>query len=217
MQSRFRKNIFVIIMICTVLAAMITLVSFSPTLYRIFCATTGFGGTVRKATAVKHEENSGKPLITVYFDSNVASDLDWEFSPAQRKVEARIGDPVKVYYDVTNRSDETIVARAVYNITPYKAASYFFKIECFCFTEERLGPGESAHMPLVFYVDDQFLKDKSMDDVTAITLSYTFYKKKDLTPEEVGAARNLKAGSQKLDSSLKEDKKMPFENDSRRR
>ena len=155
--------------------------------------------------------------ITVRFDANVAPGLSWEFRPEQRMVETRFGEPTKVYYYAKNNSDETVVARATFNVTPYQTAPYFFKIECFCFTEEKLGPGESARMPLVLYIDEQMLKDKNAKMFRNITLSYTFFKQNDLSPEEVEAARDLKAGSVATDAKLESAESVGFENDAPRR
>ena len=109
------------------------------------------------------------------------------------------------------------VARATFNVTPYKAAPYFFKIACFCFTDEKLAPGESAHMPLVLYVDKQLLKDPNTRDVGEITLSYTFFKQKDLSADQVAAARDLGTGSKKTDRNLKQTGSVDFDNDAPRR
>ena len=218
-MKKISNNKTAIFFIMAVLCIMIGLVSYSPTLYKIFCAVTGFGGTVNRAVAVQEKsvENIDTPTLTIMFNSDVAPGLDWDFKPAQRKVTVHIGQSKKVYYYARNNTDETIVARAVYNVTPYKVAPYFFKIECFCFTDERLGPGEEAKMPLVFYVDKQFMKDKNVQDVTAITLSYTFYKQKDLDARKIQDARDLKKGSKKLDADLNaKDASAAFENDARR-
>src|SRR3546814_876668 len=155
----------------TLMALMSGLVVYSPTLYRMFCDLTGFGGTVQRAAAPQPARAATNETVTVFFDANVAPDLPWEFRPEQRKVEARFGEPTRVNYYARNNSDATVVARATFNVTPYKAAPYFFKIECFCFTEEKLGPGESAQMPLVLYVDEQILKDpnaKEVDRMSAV-------------------------------------------------
>jgi cytochrome c oxidase assembly protein subunit 11 len=212
---RIGRNLPLLAALVTVLAVMIGLVSYSPTLYRIFCAATGYGGTVNRAEAALAPGTSGR-TVTVRFDANVAPGLDWEFAPGQRSVEARIGEPTKAYYTARNTSDETIVAHASFNVTPYQLAPYFFKIECFCFTEERLAPGESAKMPLVFYLDEEMLNDKDAKDLTTVTLSYTFFKQTDLTPEEVAAARDLAGESETLDAKLAEDGKAAFANDAPR-
>ncbi|OSQ39036.1 hypothetical protein TMES_08070 [Thalassospira mesophila] len=231
-------------------AVMVTLVVYSPTLYRMFCAATGVGGAVRQisvpnktanaadtttqqgqgtpvsaATGGTGSPNGASPtvaeatsddMVEVYFDANVAKGLPWEFYPEERMVKARLGEPVKVYYYAKNNSDETIVARAVFNVTPYKSAQYFFKIECFCFTNEKLAPGESARMPLVLYIDDQIHKDPNTAEVKDITLSYTFYRQSDLTDQEVSAARELKAGSDQKEAELSRSANIDLENDVRR-
>ncbi len=213
--SRFRK-FWPLVLAGTLLSVSTTAVVYSPTLYRIFCAYTGYGGTVQRVRAPQAAANDDGKTITVQFDANVGSSLPWDFTPGQRSVTVKFGEPTKVYYRAKNNSDRTIVGRAVFNVTPYQAASYFFKIQCFCFTNERLGPGESADMPLVFYVDPQMLKDKDARAVTNITLSYTFYRQKDLTPAEIAAARDLSAGSREKDAALKVDDTAQYLNDAPR-
>jgi cytochrome c oxidase assembly protein subunit 11 len=196
-MKRFKKGWAASLAIAFVAMAITTVgVIYSPTLYRMFCAATGYGGTTRRALKpVAAVDPAQARTIKVRFDANVAPGLDWDFKPAQREVIAKIGEPTQVFYTAHNRSNKTIVARATYNVTPGKVAQYFFKVECFCFTNERLGPGESARMPLIFYVDQQFLKDRDTRDVPAITLSYTFFKQPS-TPETLASARDLAKGSQ---------------------
>lgn len=210
------KNLRVVALAGALVAAMSVPVVYAPTLYRMFCDLTGFGGTVQRTTAPQPVA-AGRETVTISFDSNVAPGLPWEFRPEQRKVETRFGEATKVYYFAKNNSDETIVARATFNVTPYKVAPYFFKIECFCFTEEKLGPGESARMPLVIYVDEQLLKDRGTREIRDITLSYTFFRQSDLSREQAEKARDLKAGSKKLDLELKRSESVKFENDAPRR
>jgi len=135
----------------------------------------------------------------------------------QRKVVTHFGEPTKIYYYAKNNSDQTVVARATYNVTPYSAATYFFKIQCFCFTNEKLAPGQSVKMPVVLYVDDQLTKDPNTREVNNITLSYTFYRQDDSSAQVRTSARDLKAGSEALDETLKDTKKADFENDAPRR
>lgn len=217
-----KKNLRVLAAVGVLMAGMVGLVVYAPTLYQMFCDLTGFGGTVQRATVEQTSpESNTQPAsnktVTVRFDANVAPGLSWEFRPEQRSVETRIGEPTRVNYFARNNSDETVVARATFNVTPYKAAPYFFKIECFCFTEEKLGPGESAQMPLVLYVDEQILKDPGTDDVDQITLSYTFFRQTDLSPAEVEAARDLKGESESLDAELEQSDAVEFKNDAPRR
>ena len=199
------------------MAVMSGLVIYAPTLYQTFCNLTGFGGTVQQSTAPDPALVASNESVTVYFDANIAPGLPWEFKPEQRKVETRFGEPAKVYYYAKNNSDETVVARATFNVTPYKTAPYFFKIECFCFTEQRLGPGESARMPLVLFVDEQLLEDRGTNEVRSITLSYTFFKQTDLSTEDVAAARDLRAGSEEIDAKLDRAEPVDFDNDAPRR
>jgi cytochrome c oxidase assembly protein subunit 11 len=182
------------------IAIMGGLVAYSPTLYRMFCAATGYGGTVQRS--LKVEAEAGGAPITVRMDSNVAPGLDWSFQPEQPQVETRVGIPTPVYFDATNRSDHTIVARAVYNVTPYKIGSYFSKTECFCFQEEKLDAGESARMTVVFYVDPKMTDDPETKEVRTITLSYTFFPESDVVPEAARSVRDLRSGSAKQDASL---------------
>jgi len=195
---------------------MTALVAYSPQLYQWFCSATGYGGAVRRAvapvaTASASESNADE--ITVIFDSNVSKDLPWEFKPEQRRIKVKFGVPTQVYYDAKNLSDQTIVARAVYNVSPDEIAPYFFKIQCFCFTNEKLKPGESARMPLVFYIDREAEKDKDAKTVDEVTLSYTFYPQNGLTPQEVAQTRDLGTGSAEKDAQIKRDGSADFEND----
>lgn len=219
-MSENNKNHFpILIGIMLALSVMIVLVIYSPTLYRLFCSVTGVGGTVNRGVtqSVNKPEDAQMPEITVRFDSNVDPALGWEFRPEQREVKVRVGKPAKIYYYAKNNTDQTIVGRAIYNVTPYKIATYFFKTECFCFTEEKLGPGEDAHMPVVFYIDKQFMKDPNVQDVKSITLSYSFFKKKDLDAAKIEAARDLKGGSKDIDDALKpDDATANFDNDAPR-
>lgn len=220
-----RKDLRVLVPAGAAVLLMTGLVSYSPTLYRMFCALTGYGGTVQRAVATEVGKESGTAegaaaegkRIEVYFDAHVAPGLPWEFRPETREVKTRLGEPTKVYYYARNNSDETVVARATFNVTPYKAAKYFFKIECFCFTEEKLGPGESARLPLVLYVDEQAAKDPNTQEVDDFVLSYTFFRQKDLSAEETAQARDLKRGSAELDAELGSGGAVGFDNDAPRR
>jgi cytochrome c oxidase assembly protein subunit 11 len=213
-----KRNLWPLALVALMLGASTTLVIVSPTLYRLYCAVTGYGGTVNRAVAKNLAPTAGETrTITIFFDANVAPGLPWSFRPMQRKVVARLGEPTRIYYYAKNNSDRTVVARALFNITPYRMASYFFKIECFCFTNEKLGPGESAKMPVELYVDEEMAKDKNMSDIHEITLSYTFYPQDSASPDVVSQARALKAGSDALEAKLQQSKKATFENDAPRR
>jgi len=213
MNKARAKNLPVLVMAATLIAIMSGLVIYSPTLYRMFCSLTGYGGAVQRAIAPQAAATTSNETVTVSFDANVAPDLPWDFRPEQQRVVTHFGEPTKVYYYAKNNSDKTLVGRAVFNVTPFAAAPFFFKIECFCFTDEKLKPGESARMPLVFYVDQDMLKDPDANMLTELTLSYTFYKQADRTAEELKKVRDLKAGSAKTDAKLKKAQSAQFEND----
>jgi len=217
MNKARAKNLPVLVMAATLIAIMSGLVIYSPTLYRMFCSLTGYGGAVQRAIAPQAAATTSDTTVKVSFDANVAPDLPWDFRPEQRSVVTHLGEPTKVYYYAKNNSDRTLVARAVFNVAPFATAPYFFKIECFCFTNEKLGPGESARMPLVFYVDEEMLKDPDAEMLREITLSYTFYKQPDPSAEEVKSVRDLKTGSEQTDARLKQTGSAEFNNDALRR
>ena len=151
-------------------------------LYDWFCRATGFNGTTQVATSTP----SGAPLgrtIAVRFDSNVSGGLPWKFVPEQTEIKVRIGEVVTVFYTVTNQSARTTAGVAAYNVAPLTVGSYFQKINCFCFSEQTFGPGETREMPVVFYVDPALAADSENDGLNTITLSYTFYPVRDAAPK----------------------------------
>ena len=155
---------------------MVVAVSYSVTLYRLFCSATGANGTTQRVAA-----DTVKPIdryVIVRFDSNVAPDLPWHFRPLQRRVRVRLGEDTPVFFEAENMSDHDIVGHATFNVTPEKVGAYFKKIECFCFTEETLAAHAKVQMPVEFYVDPAMAADPSTNDVTEITLSYTFFRTK---------------------------------------
>lgn len=142
-------------------------------LYQIFCQVTGYGGTTKRA-----ESAPTKVLdrtIKVYFDANTSKSLPWKFKPVQNSMALKIGETGLAYYKATNLSDKTVRGSALFNVTPVAAGSYFNKIECFCFTEQELKPGESVDMPVTFFVDPDFVNDPDTKKIQEITLSYTFF------------------------------------------
>jgi cytochrome c oxidase assembly protein subunit 11 len=155
--------------------------------YNWFCRATGFNGTTQVATSAP----SSAPLarkITVRFDSNVAPGLPWKFEPEQPEVEVKIGEVKTIYYKVTNQAARTTTGQAAYNVAPLTVGAYFEKINCFCFTEQTMAPGEKRDMAVVFYVDPSIVKDHDNDGLNTITLSYTFYAVRNPTPKPVVAA-----------------------------
>ena len=159
-------------------------------LYNLFCRVTGFGGTPQVASAAPGQVLDRK--ITVRFDANVGRGLPWRFEPEVRSVDVRLGEVVTIYYTVVNQSARETAGLASYNVAPPQTGGYFTKINCFCFTEQRLKPGERREMAVVFYVDPALARDADQDDLNTITLSYTFYPAP--TPQQ-GVATNARAPS----------------------
>jgi cytochrome c oxidase assembly protein subunit 11 len=159
--------------------------------YNWFCRATGFNGTTQVATSAP----SDAPLqrkISVRFDANVGPGLPWKFEPEQNEIEVRIGEVVTVFYTVTNQAARATTGVAAYNVAPLTVGAYFQKINCFCFTEQTMGPGEKREMPVVFYVDPQLAKDSENDTLKTITLSYTFYPVRDPAPKPLAAGEGDK-------------------------
>lgn len=163
-----------------VIVAMAGLTAASVPLYDLFCKVTGYGGTPRVAegpAAATGQE------VTVYFNADTGADLPWSFQPAQRSVGVKLGQEQLAFYEAVNRSDGPVVGRAVYNVTPFKAGSYFSKVHCFCFEEQTLQPGERVDMPVSFFVDPIMLDDADAREIRQITLSYTFFIDREATAE----------------------------------
>ncbi|MBV9969132.1 MAG: cytochrome c oxidase assembly protein [Xanthobacteraceae bacterium] len=158
-------------------AAMVGMSYAAVPLYSWFCRTTGFGGTPIVAKAAPAQTLSRR--ITVRFDANIGSGLPWRFEPERPSIDVSLGEVATVYYSVTNLSGRETAGQAAYNVAPSTAGGYFDKINCFCFTEQRLGPGEKREMAVVFYVDPELAKDADQNDLNTITLSYTFYPARD--------------------------------------
>ncbi|MEQ8332418.1 cytochrome c oxidase assembly protein [Nisaea sp.] len=172
-----RSNTRTALVLAGVVVCMVGVSFASVPLYDLFCRVTGFGGTTQIADQESTEILGRK--VTVRFDASVQPDLNWRFKPAQKAIETRIGETQLAFYEAVNMGDEPVVATAVFNVTPDKAGLYFDKIDCFCFTEQILQPGERVDMPVSFYLDPEMDKDVKMDGLTTITLSYTFYKAQD--------------------------------------
>jgi cytochrome c oxidase assembly protein subunit 11 len=155
-------------------------------LYNWFCRATGFNGTTQVATSAPASGALARK-IAVRFDANVAAGLPWKFEPEQTEIEIPIGQVVTVYYSVINQSARPTTGQAAYNVAPLTVGAYFQKINCFCFTEQTMAPGEKREMPVVFYVDPALAADADNDLLNTITLSYTFYPVRDPSPKPLAA------------------------------
>ncbi len=169
------KNGITAALLFSVAGGMVGLAFASVPLYQWFCQVTGFGGTPNITSAPVAAAPSEK-TITVRFDANVSPALPWRFGPEKLEIRVKAGEPTLVFYKAVNQSDGPITGTASFNVTPFKAARYFSKIDCFCFSEQRLSAGEEASMPVEFFVDPGIFTDPNTRDVTAITLSYTFFR-----------------------------------------
>jgi cytochrome c oxidase assembly protein subunit 11 len=175
-NKRFRKRLTAGLA-TTAVAGMVAMSFAAVPLYREFCQLTGFAGTPRIFAAVSNSEVDR--TVTVGFNTDIGSGLPWTFAAAQGPMTIKLGETALAYFKARNDSDHPIVGKATFNITPFKAGIYFDKIACFCFTEQRLEPGEEVLMPVTFYVDPALASDPATRDVNNITLSYTFYQADD--------------------------------------
>jgi cytochrome c oxidase assembly protein subunit 11 len=168
------KNLKVATIVASVAVGMVGLAYASVPLYDLFCRVTGFGGTTQRADAAPATVLDR--TIRIAFDANVNSGLGWEFKPVQRQQTVRIGEQSLAFYHATNVGKDPVTGTATFNVSPPQAGSYFSKIQCFCFTEQTLQPGQSIDMPVTYYVDPDIANDPDLKSLDTITLSYTFFK-----------------------------------------
>jgi len=176
-----------LMLVCVgVVASMVALSFASAPLYRLFCQVTGFGGTALRAerapdTVLERE-------VTVRFNADTDPSLPWAFRPVQREIKVKLGETALAFYTARNLGHEKITASATFNVTPLKVGGHFDKIDCFCFKEQTLAPGETAELPVSFFVDPSLATDRNLDDIKVITLSYTFFRARKPEPPRVSAA-----------------------------
>lgn len=175
MTTLARRNGRTAALAALLVAAMVGLAFASVPLYRLFCQVTGFGGTPLRAEEVEPSLQATGKLISVRFDANTSSALPWEFKPEERVQRVAVGARDMAFYTAKNLGDKPVTGTATFNVTPAQAGQYFTKIQCFCFTEQTLKPGEEVRMPVVFFVDPKILDDPNARRISEITLSYTFY------------------------------------------
>ena len=168
------------------LAVMGSVTAASPALYKIFCQVTGYGGTTQRATAPSDKVLD--KIVTVRFDANVSPSLKWKFEPVQATMDVKIGENALAFFRATNTSDKPLTGTAAFNVSPDVAGIYFNKIECFCFKEQTLQPGQSVEMPVSFFLDPKMVEDRDTAGLQNVTLSYVFY------PSERTAAAPGQAG-----------------------
>ena len=179
-----RRNRIMAIASIGLVVSMVGLAYAAVPLYRLFCQVTGYGGTTQTAEAASSE--IGERIIKVRFNADISAGLPWRFKPVQREMTLRVGETGLAFFRAVNQGQNAISGQATFNVTPLKAGIYFNKIECFCFTEQRLEPGQTVDMPVSFFIDPEISKDPNLDDVKTITLSYTFFQ---LDPTDDGSSR----------------------------
>lgn len=182
-------------------AGMVGLSFASVPLYDLFCRVTGFGGMTQVSTGPA--DRVLDRVVTVRFNADVNNSLTWDFKPGVKSVDVRVGEAMTIAYHAHNPGKTAMVGTATYNVTPEKAGQYFNKIQCFCFTEQVLQPGQSIEMPVNFYVDPAMADDPNMADVQTITLSYTFFRADDQSAAQGAPVQGAAAGA--LDEAVAKD------------
>jgi cytochrome c oxidase assembly protein subunit 11 len=170
---RRRKGATALLLV-SVVAGMVGLSFASVPLYRLFCQATGAGGTTQRAD--RAPANASDVVVTIRFNAETAPDLGWEFHPLQDAVTVHPGEQRQIFYRAVNKTTQPVTAAATFNVTPAKSGIYFDKLQCFCFSEQHLEPGESADMGVVFFVDPDILTDPNTTELRTITLSYTMFR-----------------------------------------
>lgn len=186
-----RRHARLVLSLAGMVVGMFALAYAAVPLYEIFCRVTGYGGTTQRAE--KPSEQVLEQRIKVKFDANLSRDMGWHFTPVTRALDVKIGETGLAFYQAANPASKPLAGTATFNVTPEIAGSYFNKIECFCFTEQVLQPGESVDMPVTFFIDPDIVKDPDAKHVTEITLSYTFFPVK--KAGDMAAAKQTKEGS----------------------
>jgi cytochrome c oxidase assembly protein subunit 11 len=181
-----RRTSATVLPLAAVVVGMVGLSFASVPLYRLFCQATGYGGTTQRAAAAPKEVADA--LITVRFDAETAPDLGWEFRPLTEEKLVHPGEQTEVFFRAVNHSADPVTGTATYNVTPAKTGIYFDKLQCFCFTRQRLLSGESRDMGVTFFVDPDVLRDPDTSEVRTITLSYTMFRASEPKIPEAGAA-----------------------------
>jgi cytochrome c oxidase assembly protein subunit 11 len=175
--------------LAAVVVVMVGLSFAAVPLYRIFCQQTGWAGTPQRAASAS--KTIAPETVTVRFDANVTSGLPWNFEPLQPEITLHVGENKLAFFRAANRSKETVTGSAVFNVSPDIMGQYFNKVQCFCFTEQTLKPGEAVEMPVSFFIDPAILKDRDAKTVQDMTLSYTFYKVQKPQREQADAASQI--------------------------
>ncbi len=191
MEGQNRKSVRLALMLASVAVGMVGLAYASVPLYDLFCRVTGYGGTTQQADLAPDVILDRD--VTIEFDANTSREMPWDFKPAKPKITMKVGETGLAFYEAYNPTNRAIKGTATFNVTPQKVGQYFTKIDCFCFTEQVLQPGERVDMPVTFFVDPEIDKDPNAKEVKVITLSYTFFISEDDEETEVSAKSEKKS------------------------
>lgn len=175
-MSNLNKNRNLALSLFAVSLGMLMLSFASAPLYSLFCQVTGYGGTTQ--VAERAPQNALSQEMTVRFNADVEQGLPWTFAPDQRQVVVKIGEQKRISYHAKNNGAMPYTGTAIYNVTPHAAAEYFDKIQCFCFENHELVPGQKMELPVTFFIDPAIVNDPNVKDLKTVTLSYTFFKSK---------------------------------------
>ncbi|KAA1178179.1 cytochrome c oxidase assembly protein [Rhizobium tropici] len=179
-RSGGRSNGMIVAMCLSFVVGMSAMCAAAVPLYRMFCQVTGYNGTTQRVEQVSNVILDKQ--IQVSFDANVAPGLPWDFKPLQKSVSPKIGETVEVRFEIENKSDKMERGQAIFNVSPLEAGVYFNKVQCFCFNETDLAPGEKREMSVVFYVDPEITRAVETKTINALTLSYTYYPREGVKP-----------------------------------
>lgn len=182
LANRKTSNLAVVILCLGFVGGMTGLAYAAVPLYKLFCQVTGYGGTTKKADEYVGEISD--TVIRVSFDTNISSELNWQFKPQQRSIEVRLGENSTAIFLARNLGSDVTSGTANFNVTPQWTGRYFNKIECFCFTEQTLAAGEEVEMPVLFFIDPAIADDPLLKSIQTITLSYTLFSKDKSEPQD---------------------------------
>ncbi len=185
-NSRFALNILAIVV------GMFGLAYASVPLYSMFCKVTGYGGTTQEGKAIPDKVYDRE--IKVFFNTDVNPELSWKFKPLQPIVKVKVGETKLVFFEAENYGTEPEIGVASYNVSPDKMGQYFDKVQCFCFSQQLINPGQKVSFPVSFFIDPEIMNDKNLADVNEVTLSYTFFKYKD---QDINKFKRNKSGTGK--------------------
>lgn len=179
-STKKTSNSSILVLCLVFVCGMVGMAYASVPLYRLFCQVTGYNGTTQRVE--QYSDVILDKTMKVTFDSNTSNGLNWDFQPVNKFVEPKIGETVQVMFRATNRSPVATTGSAVFNVTPMEAGAYFNKVQCFCFTETTLQPGQTLEMPVVFFIDPEIVNARETKNIHTLTLSYTFYPSKTEKP-----------------------------------